>query len=65
LFRHEIAYVLGQMQHPVSIPALAEVLKTKEEHAMVRDIYEIRLGRTLRTKYTRHEISFNTPFFFF
>jgi deoxyhypusine monooxygenase len=36
LFRHEIAYVLGQMQHPVSIPSLAEVLKTTEEHAMVR-----------------------------
>eukprot|EP00123_Amoebidium_parasiticum_P019554 comp26756_c0_seq1/m.47116 comp26756_c0_seq1/g.47116 ORF comp26756_c0_seq1/g.47116 comp26756_c0_seq1/m.47116 type:complete len:309 (-) comp26756_c0_seq1:544-1470(-) len=36
LFRHEIAYVLGQIQHPVSVPALSVVLETPTEHPMVR-----------------------------
>lgn len=36
LFRHEIAYVLGQLQHPASVPALTKVLEEKNEHAMVR-----------------------------
>lgn len=36
LFRHEIGYVLGQMSHEASVPALAEVLKNNEEHEMVR-----------------------------
>lgn len=36
LFRHEIAYVLGQLKHPASIPALKEVLARPHEIAMVR-----------------------------
>ena len=36
LFRHEIGYVLGQLQHPVSIPFLAEALGDPQEVAMVR-----------------------------
>ena len=36
LFRHEVAYVLGQLQEPASAPALMEVLKDKEENPMVR-----------------------------
>jgi len=36
LFRHEIAYVLGQMQHIASAPALMAVLQNADEHAMVR-----------------------------
>jgi deoxyhypusine monooxygenase len=36
LFRHEIAFVLGQMQDPVSIPTLAAFLKDSSEHEMVR-----------------------------
>jgi deoxyhypusine monooxygenase len=36
LFRHEIAYVLGQLQHPASVPALAERLRDREEVPMVR-----------------------------
>lgn len=36
LFRHEIAFVLGQMSHPVAINALKETLERKEEHSMVR-----------------------------
>eukprot|EP01100_Stratorugosa_tubuloviscum_P014853 TRINITY_DN818_c0_g1_i1.p1 TRINITY_DN818_c0_g1~~TRINITY_DN818_c0_g1_i1.p1 ORF type:complete len:318 (+),score=168.79 TRINITY_DN818_c0_g1_i1:78-1031(+) len=37
LFRHEIAFVLGQLAHPHAIPALSKVLaKTGNEHAMVR-----------------------------
>jgi deoxyhypusine monooxygenase len=36
LFRHEIAYVLGQLQHPASIPALSEALRRPNEAGMVR-----------------------------
>jgi len=36
LFRHEIAYVFGQMRHPASIPALVKVLQDEKEHHMVR-----------------------------
>ncbi len=36
LFRHEIAYVLGQMQRSVTIDGLSTVLRDKTEHRMVR-----------------------------
>lgn len=36
LFRHEIAYVLGQMQREVTVPALTDVLVNTNEHRMVR-----------------------------
>ncbi|KAI9228159.1 MAG: CRE-TAG-242 protein [Piptocephalis tieghemiana] len=36
LFRHEVAYVFGQMQHPASVPALAAALRRPGEEAMVR-----------------------------
>lgn len=36
LFRHEIAYVLGQMQRPVSIEYLVDRLVDVQEHDMVR-----------------------------
>jgi len=36
LFLHEVCYVLGQLQHPSSIPALTHTLEKKENHAMVR-----------------------------
>lgn len=36
LLRHEIAYVLGQMQNPVVLPRLIEVLSDETEHVMVR-----------------------------
>lgn len=36
LFRHEVAYVLGQLQHPASIPALAQQLRRTDEIGMVR-----------------------------
>ena len=36
LFRHEIAYVLGQMEKPVTVPALSRVLMDTTEHRMVR-----------------------------
>ncbi|XP_061635248.1 deoxyhypusine hydroxylase [Phyllopteryx taeniolatus] len=36
LFRHEIGYVLGQMQHPAAVPALRAVLERGGESAMVR-----------------------------
>jgi deoxyhypusine monooxygenase len=36
LLRHEVAFVLGQMQHPCSIDALETSLARVEEHVMVR-----------------------------
>lgn len=36
LFRHEIAYVLGQLQHPASVPALLEALAREDDVDMVR-----------------------------
>ncbi|KAJ1646356.1 deoxyhypusine hydroxylase [Coemansia asiatica] len=36
LFRHEIGFIFGEMQHPASVPALARILANSEEEAMVR-----------------------------
>jgi deoxyhypusine monooxygenase len=36
LFRHEIAYVLGQLAHPASAPALQAAVADAAEHEMVR-----------------------------
>lgn len=36
LFRHEIAYVFGQMSHPASVPSLVKVLENEAEDEMVR-----------------------------
>jgi deoxyhypusine monooxygenase len=36
LFRHEIAFVFGQLSHPASIPALTAALTNVEEASMVR-----------------------------
>ncbi|KAK9422402.1 putative Deoxyhypusine hydroxylase [Seiridium unicorne] len=36
LFRHEIAFVFGQLSHPASIPALTAALSDTEEASMVR-----------------------------
>jgi deoxyhypusine monooxygenase len=36
LLRHEVAYVLGQMQHPESVDALEISLRREDEHEMVR-----------------------------
>jgi deoxyhypusine monooxygenase len=36
LFRHEIAFVFGQLSHPASIPALTAALSNLQEASMVR-----------------------------
>ena len=36
LLRHELAYVLGQMQDKLAVPTLIEVLSNESEHVMVR-----------------------------
>ncbi|KAI1295761.1 Deoxyhypusine hydroxylase [Halotydeus destructor] len=36
LLKHELAYVLGQIQSPISVPFLKELLEHKEENEMVR-----------------------------
>ena len=36
LFRHEIAFVFGQLSHPASIPSLVASLSDQDEESMVR-----------------------------
>ena len=36
LFRHEIAFVFGQLSHPASIPSLVATLSKRSEESMVR-----------------------------
>lgn len=36
LFRHEIAFVFGQLSHPASIPSLVATLRNSKEESMVR-----------------------------
>ena len=36
LFRHEIAFVFGQLSHPASIPSLVNTLSNRSEESMVR-----------------------------
>ena len=36
LFRHEIAFVFGQLLHPASIPSLVATLSDRKEESMVR-----------------------------
>jgi len=36
LFRHEVAFVFGQLSHPASIPSLIETLSNQKESSMVR-----------------------------
>ena len=36
LFRHEIAFVFGQLSHPASVPSLTATLSDQAEAAMVR-----------------------------
>ena len=36
LLRHELAYVLGQMQDSLAVPKLIDVLSDESEHVMVR-----------------------------
>mmetsp|Transcript_11911 Transcript_11911/g.18409 ORF Transcript_11911/g.18409 Transcript_11911/m.18409 type:complete len:401 (+) Transcript_11911:141-1343(+) len=54
LLRHEVAYVLGQMQHPESIEALSESLRRPEEHEMVRHESAEALGAMDGGKWMTH-----------
>ncbi len=36
LLKHELAYVLGQMQNPLAVDKLIEILANSTEHVMVR-----------------------------
>lgn len=36
LFKHEVAFIFGQVLSPLSVPALIKVLEDEEENAMVR-----------------------------
>lgn len=36
LFRHEVAFVFGQLSHPASIPSLVATLSNSKEESMVR-----------------------------
>jgi len=52
LFRHEVAYVLGQLQHPAAAPALTKVLAENAEHAMVRHEAAEALGALITSEPT-------------
>lgn len=55
LFRHEIAYVLGQIQSPLSVPELSDRLKKKDESPMVRhECAEALGGKTIISCYRFH-----------
>jgi deoxyhypusine monooxygenase len=42
LFKHEVAFCLGQLKEPTAIPYLIEVLQRKDEHTMVRhEVYHL------------------------
>ena len=45
LFRHEMAYVLGQISHPYAIESLKETLELSNEHEMVRHESAEALGK--------------------
>ena len=36
LLKHEIAFVLGQLEHPAAVEALCAAVRCEEEHGMVR-----------------------------
>ncbi|XP_072261067.1 deoxyhypusine hydroxylase [Pyxicephalus adspersus] len=48
LFRHEIGYVLGQMQHEAAVPGLAAALELMDENPMVRHECAEALGSIAR-----------------
>jgi len=50
LFRHEIAYVFGQMQHPAAVPSLIKRLERKDESPMVRHECAEALGSIATTE---------------
>ena len=63
LLRHEVAYVLGQMQNEVAIPTLIRVLGDESEHVMVRHEAAEALGaigdyevKPVLEKYVNHHL---------
>ncbi|NWX93918.1 DOHH hydroxylase, partial [Nothoprocta pentlandii] len=48
LFRHEIGYVLGQLRHEASVPALTAALRSRAESPMVRHECAEALGSIAR-----------------
>lgn len=63
LLRHELAYVLGQMQNPRALPTLWQRLEDEEEHVMVRHEAAEAMGaigdgrsRTILERFIRHPV---------
>jgi len=52
LFRHEVAYVLGQVQHPAAAPSLSKVLEQHSENPMVRHEAAEALGALISSEST-------------
>jgi len=52
LFRHEVAYVLGQVQHPASAESLTKVLEKNTENPMVRHEAAEALGALITSEST-------------
>ncbi|NBP72772.1 MAG: hypothetical protein EBU57_06330, partial [Alphaproteobacteria bacterium] len=53
LLRHELAYVLGQMQDSHAVPTLIDVLSNENEHVMVRHEAAEALGHKMLAVYAR------------
>ncbi|PIA16260.1 hypothetical protein COEREDRAFT_81457 [Coemansia reversa NRRL 1564] len=50
LFRHEIGFIFGELQHPASVPALERILANTNEAPMVRHEAAEALGSVATTK---------------
>jgi len=63
LLKHEIAYVMGQMQNKAALPYLIERLEDESEHVMVRHEAAEAIGaigcmstKEILEKYVKHEL---------
>ena len=61
LLKHEVAFVLGQLEHPAAVEALCAAVRCEEEHGMVRHEAAEALGAigspqaiTVLEKYSDH-----------
>jgi deoxyhypusine monooxygenase len=51
LFRHEVAFVLGQMRNTLAIPTLTSILKNRKDDPIVRhEVRELRLSNTQHSR---------------
>ena len=55
LFKHEVAFVLGQLEHPASVPSLCAAMESDAEHPMVRhEAAEVRATLRATARHAPH-----------